>query len=427
MNDSISFGQDPEGLILRYLDNPRPDLKDLIIVQYSTLVERTARKFVGLEPLEDLTQVGYIGLLNALSKYDPQAGVRFNTYATYLIAGEIKHYLRDRTMTIRHPAWLQELRQKVTKTAGLLQQDLGRIPTEREIAEALEVSETAVREVFQTQEMLRVSSLDQPQMSNDADDLESSDFAQSCPEQLSLEDRLVLEAAMKKLRELERQVLTLFHYESLSQTEIASRLNISCNYVSHILRQSLAKLRKILTTEDEKDRILKKADSFEDQNLIDLETGAYTEKFFHARLQEELHRASAHESQLSILLVQFNGLEQLKKYYGAQSVRDLMTDASDFFRNNVRRLEIVCRYGETGFAIIFPETGPKLGTVRKRLLNKLFAWLHGRAAAGSGITLEIGQAIAPQDGRTYREIMEAAKLKPAETLMTDRQPEAKAA
>src|SRR5688572_32893595 len=99
--------QDPEELVARYIDRPRPELKDLIMVQYTGLVERLARRFSGIEPHQDLVQVGFIGLLNALSKFDPAAGVKFTTYATHLITGEIKHYLRDRSQTIRQPAWLQ--------------------------------------------------------------------------------------------------------------------------------------------------------------------------------------------------------------------------------------------------------------------------------------------------------------------------------
>src|SRR6185503_19674571 len=157
---NLGLDHDPEGLVLRYVENPRPDLKDLIMVQYSSLVERVARKYAGIESQDDLVQVGYIGLLNALTKFDPDAGVRFNTYATYLVAGEIKHYLRDRSQTIRHPAWLQELRHKVGRAVSVLQQTLGRVPTEREIAEELQVSEASVHEVFATQEMLKVASLD---------------------------------------------------------------------------------------------------------------------------------------------------------------------------------------------------------------------------------------------------------------------------
>src|SRR5580698_5560124 len=137
MATQMSIGQDPEGLVQRYMDAPRADLKDLIMVQYAGLVERVARRFAGIEPLDDLVQVGFIGLLNALTKFDTKAGVRFNTYATYLVAGEIKHYLRDRSQTIRQPAWLQELRQKISKANVSLQASLGRQPTARDIAENL--------------------------------------------------------------------------------------------------------------------------------------------------------------------------------------------------------------------------------------------------------------------------------------------------
>src|ERR1051325_2330032 len=123
MSDYLSLHQDAEGLVLRYLKNPTPDLKDLIMVQYANMVERIARKFAGIEPFEDLVQVGFIGLLNALTKFDPEAGVRFNTYATYLVAGEIKHYLRDRAMTSRQPAWLQELRSKAVKAESGLRSE----------------------------------------------------------------------------------------------------------------------------------------------------------------------------------------------------------------------------------------------------------------------------------------------------------------
>src|SRR3569832_961889 len=160
MSEFLSLHQDSEGLVVRYLKDPKPDMKDLIMVQYASLVERIARRFSGIEPYEDLVQVGFIGLLNALGKFDPGAGVRFNTYATYLVAGEIKHYLRDRSQTIRHPAWLQELRHKVNRSVSTLQHELGRIPTEREIAENQGITESSVREVFQTQEMLKVASLD---------------------------------------------------------------------------------------------------------------------------------------------------------------------------------------------------------------------------------------------------------------------------
>ncbi len=426
MSESLSCHQDTEGLVMRYLQNPRPDLKDLILVQYSGLVERIARRFTGMENFEDLVQVGYIGLLNALSKYDAGEGVKFNTYANYLIAGEIKHYLRDRAMTIRHPAWLQELRQKVVRSAALLQQELGRVPTEREIADSIDVSEAAVKEVFQTQEMLKVGSLDQSNPGDDNGESDRLEASFACPDQLSVEDRLVLEQAMKQLRDLEREVLVLFHFEALNQSEIADKLGISCNYVSHILRQSLSKLRKILTVEEEKDRILRRQALELDYDVIDPETGAYTEAFFKSRLQEELHRANADDAQVAVVLLRFNGLEGLSKFYGEQSVKDFLSDAADFLRGNTRRLDMVCRFGKSGFALVFPESGHKLGIVRRLLLKRAVDWMHGRYSERSGIELELGAAVAPEDGKTYDEVIKAAQPRPASEIKEylEKQPKA---
>lgn len=415
MPENSFVNQDGEGLVLRYLQNRQPDLKDLIMVQYSNLVERVARRFSGLESFDDLCQVGYIGLLNALSKFDPEAGVRFNTYATYLVAGEIKHYLRDRAQVIRHPAWLQELRHKVGRAVGVLQQTLGRAPTEREIAEELQVSEASIHEVFATQEMLKVASLDAAQPGEDDSDseVEKLDASFFCVEQLSVEDRLLLENAMKQLRDLERQVLVHFHFESLNQTEIANKLGISCNYVSHILRQSLSKLRKILSVEEEKDRVLRRQAAEIDYDILDPLTGAYTENYFRARLAEELHRASCQDTAVAIVMVDFGGLDTLRSFYGEQSVDDFLSDAAEFFRGNVRRLDIVARFGEGGFGIILPSTGHGVALVRQRLLHRIAGWMTGRFSQNSPIEVLIGQAAYPDEARTPQELLDAAVLRPA--------------
>jgi RNA polymerase sigma-B factor len=395
------LNNDAEELVLRFLEHPRPELKDLIMVTYTGLVERTARKFSGIEAFEDLVQVGYIGLLNALGKFDPTAGVRFNTYATYLVAGEIKHYLRDKSQTIRQPAWLQELRHKVNRAAATLQTELNRVPTEREIADAIGISESSVHEVIVTQDLLRVGSLDS--MQNPDDDSESEidkiDAAQFSPEQLSVEDRVVLEAAMNQLRELEKQVLTMFHFDAMNQTEIATKLDISCNYVSHILRQSLSKLRKILTTEETKDRMLRQQETTGEVDVIDAASGAYTEAYFKTRLEEELHRASFEKTVVALMLVDFQGLEGLRKFYGEQSVLDFLSDAAEFFRDNVRRLDVVARYGPTGFAIILPSGGKNIQLVKDRLHNRLMDWVSGRYGSTGAIITLIGESISPVDGR----------------------------
>ena len=381
------------------------------MVTYSGLVERTARKFSGIDAFEDLVQVGYIGLLNALAKYDATAGVRFNTYATYLVAGEIKHFLRDKSQTIRQPAWLQELRHRVNKAAAGLQTELGRVPTEREIADALGVSESSVHEVIVTQDLLRVGSLDSM---NDAEDdgeseIDKIDAAQFSPEQLSVEDRVVLEDAMSQLRDLEKEVLSMFHFDALSQTEIAGKLDISCNYVSHILRQSLSKLRKILTSEERKDRILRTSDIQGENDIIDANSGAYTEVYFRNRLEEELHRASFDSTLVAVVVVQFTGLEGLRRFYGEQSILDFLADAANFFKDNIRRLDVVARYGEHGFAIILPSGGKNVQLVKERLFASLQDWVSGRYGTTGAVQIMVGNAVSPDHGKTSQEIIGKAE------------------
>ena len=406
MSNSLDAHSDPEALVHRYLESHREDLKDLILVEYAGMVERLARRFSGIEPFEDLVQVGFIGLLNALTKFDTNAGVRFNTYATYLVAGEIKHYLRDRSQTIRQPAWLQELRHKVNKSAALLQSELGRQPNEREIAESVGVSETAVREVFVTQEMLKLSSLDSTPQEDDGDSegerLDASDF---CPEQLSLEDRMVLESALSQLRDLERQVLTMFHFDSLNQTEIAAKLGISCNYVSHILRQSLSKLRKILHQENQRDGVLRRQAMEVDYEVVDDLTGAYTEPFFRARLEEEVHRASCQDGAVGIVAVNFSGLDALKRFYGPASVDTFLTDAAEFLKDAVRRLDLVCRHGDTGFVVILPSSGNNVAMIQRRLVAKVQTWIDGRWSRNTPVKVEIGHRAFPEDGRNGKELL----------------------
>ena len=381
------------------------------MVTYSGLVERTARKFSGIDAFEDLVQVGYIGLLNALAKYDATAGVRFNTYATYLVAGEIKHFLRDKSQTIRQPAWLQELRHRVNKSAAGLQTELGRVPTEREIADNLGVSESSVHEVIVTQDLLRVGSLDSM---NDAEDdgeseIDKIDAAQFSPEQLSVEDRVVLEDAMSQLRDLEKEVLAMFHFEALSQTEIAGRLDISCNYVSHILRQSLSKLRKILTSEERKDRILRTTDIQSENDIIDANSGAYTEVYFRCRLEEELHRASFDSTLVAVVIVNFIGLEGLRKFYGEQSILDFLADASNFFKENLRRLDVVARFGDHGFAIVLPSGGKNVQLVKERLFESLQDWVSGRYGTTGAVKILVGNSVSPDNGKSSQEVIAFAQ------------------
>ena len=136
-------------------------IRDRIVAHYSNLVESVARRFSNAsEPVEDLAQEGYIGLLTAIDLYDPTKNVKFSTYATHFIIGQIKHCLRDRGKIIKEPAWLQELNQRMTRTIDALAQKEGRPPSNEEIARMMDMTEEAVADMMMTREIFKVSSID---------------------------------------------------------------------------------------------------------------------------------------------------------------------------------------------------------------------------------------------------------------------------
>ena len=405
-----SAGEYREELVRRYLKSKAPDLRDLIVVRYTSMVRAVARRYAPFDLVDDLVQVGFIGLLKALSKFDPNAGVRFNTYASHFVSGEIRHHLRDRGHTIRQPSWLQELRYKMKTALFRLQAQLKRVPSNLEIAEDLGVSEDSVDEVFAADELLKLRSLDTTVDGSEdsTTEIERLDGASYSPEQLGLEDRMVLENAMKDLRDLEKQVLGLYHFEGLNQTAIAKQLGISGNYVGHILRNSLTKISKALALEEHRDQILRSQSSGFTFEVIDDETGAYTEEYFRNRLQEEVHRASSNDESAALVIVQFKGLEGLGNFYGKRSVSDFLTEVSDFLRASFRRLDVVCRYGKAGFAVILPSTGSGSSIVRDRLIDQTASWTKDRLAASGGVTVQIGTSWTPKDGKSPAQLLAAA-------------------
>lgn len=415
---NATLTQDPEALVAEFVKSPTPELKDLITLQYASTVERLARKFAGIEQLDDLIQVGYIGLLNALSKFDPDAGVRFNTYATHLVLGEIKHYLRDKTGTIRHPAWLQELRHKAQRTAARLQGELGRAPTTEEIAAAAGVSEDAVKDALATLELMKVASLD-ASMGDDDDsesDIDRLDGGLINNDSVSMEEKMVLQHAISQLRELEQEVLVLFHFDALNQTEIATRLGISCNYVSHILRQCHSKLRKILSAQEVQEM---QAEAVNDDQVLCPTTGLYSESYLRSRLNEEVHRVAGTDGVVSLVTLELKGLLAYKQFYGAQSAAELLADMGDLLKSGVRALDIVCRLGVAGFGIILPATGMTAEKAKDRIERGVRPWLEARVGRNSAMQLHIGWAIAPDEAATVKVMIETAKSRGAEQGLSE--------
>jgi RNA polymerase sigma-B factor len=220
--------------------------RERLVEQFIGLVEFLARRFRNRgEPLEDLVQVGTIGLLKAIDRFDLEREVEFSTYATPTIVGELKRHFRDKGWAVRVPRRLQELHLELTKVVGHLGHDLGRSPTVAEIAQAASITEEEVLEGLEIAQAYNFTSLDAP---IDTDDGGSTSFADQLGEDdehlENLEYRASLAPEMAKLPERDRTILYLRFFKGLTQSEIADKLGISQMHVSRLLNRTLTQLRE---------------------------------------------------------------------------------------------------------------------------------------------------------------------------------------
>jgi RNA polymerase sigma-B factor len=420
-------------LMREYASTRDSSTRDRIVLQYGSLVESVARRFAGAaEPIEDLIQEGYIGLITAVDGYNADKGVKFSTYATHFVIGQIKHHLRDRGKIIKEPAWLQELNQKVTRVIESLAQELGRVPTNAEIGKLMGMTEEAITDLLTTREVFKVASLDggnaQEEESPATYDMERVRADRQVEFQLPVEERLILETALAKLKELEQTVISEFYYHERNQTEIARSLGISCNYVSHILRNSTKKLRKILVTDEVKEahmelallrkRLEEQSRLIEEQTVIDGLTRLYNRRYFDTRLDEELNRASRHDYPVGILLLSLDGHEQMSRVSGVLRAGDAVRYAANAIRGAVRRVDIVTRFDAHIFGLILPHTDSQIQLVAERLAALVGGWMteSGLDRGRAPLTLRIGYACFPRDASDPCSLVACAQegLRPVE-------------
>ncbi len=232
-----------EHLFRAYAATRDPSLREQLIVLHLDLVSWLARRLAGRsEQLDDLIQVGYIGLIKAIDRFEPERGTRFVSYAVPTIDGEMRRYLRDKCNIVRIPRHLQELRAAVDRTAEQLTQQLGRRPTVEETARALGVDPQQV-EAAQGENLAAPVSLDHPHPADTAPAL-SDEVGREAEEMRRFEDRLILQRAFQGLSPRQRAILYLLFVEDLSQAEIGRLLSISQMHVSRLSRAALSRLRE---------------------------------------------------------------------------------------------------------------------------------------------------------------------------------------
>jgi RNA polymerase sigma-B factor len=229
------------------------DLRERLILAHSNLARYLARKFANRgEPLEDLTQVGMIGLMNAIDRFDPTRGIRFATYATPTILGEIRRYFRDRGWAVKVPRRLQELSLAANKAVDTLTQELDRAPTVAEIAARLEIGEQEALEAMELGDLYALPSLDTA-LGEDSDDSRGalSDYVGAVDKEMErFERRARLTQVLGALPPRERSIIELRFLRGLSQTEVARRLNISQMHVSRLQHRALERLRQVVREQD---------------------------------------------------------------------------------------------------------------------------------------------------------------------------------
>jgi RNA polymerase sigma-B factor len=238
-------------LLKRYHEQGDVSAREKLIEHYMPLVRSLARRYSYRgEQLEDLVQIGAIGLIKAIDRFDVSRGVELTTYATPNIIGEIKRHFRDKGWSVRVPRGLQELNVQLSKLVEQLTVQVGRSPTIPELAEAAGVKEEEVLEALESGRAYSSVSLSTAGGDDDdeLDPLES--LGEEEHEYQVSEDRVVLEPGFKVLDERERLILHLRFFKGLTQSQIAQQIGISQMHVSRLIRRSLEKIRAEIAADE---------------------------------------------------------------------------------------------------------------------------------------------------------------------------------
>jgi RNA polymerase sigma-B factor len=239
-------GDTAQELLRRYHDDGDVEAREQLIEQHLPLVRSLARRYANRgEQLEDLVQVGSIGLIKAIDRFDVERGVELTTYATPNIIGEIKRHFRDKGWSVRVPRGLQELNVRLSQILEQLTVELERSPTIPELAESAGVSEEEVLEALESGQAYTAVSLSAPSGQGEDGELDPLETLGEVEHEYEVsEDRAVLEPGLDVLDERERVILHLRFWEGLTQSQIAARVGISQMHVSRLIRRALEKVRE---------------------------------------------------------------------------------------------------------------------------------------------------------------------------------------
>lgn len=232
-------------LFRRFKEEGDMDAREKLVMSHLNLVRFIANKFKNRgEPIDDLVQVGYLGLLKAIDRFDPSRGLEFTTFATPTIMGEIKRHFRDKGWSVRVPRRLQELSAKVNQATDTLTSQLQRSPTIAEIADYLDATVDEVLEAMESSSAYSSVSLETPSGADDDDTPSVIDrYATEDSDLAFTDDRIIIEEALASFSPRERDVIEMRFLKGMTQIEIAEKLGISQVQVSRLLRRTLKKIQ----------------------------------------------------------------------------------------------------------------------------------------------------------------------------------------
>ncbi|MFD1361724.1 RNA polymerase sigma factor SigB [Lentibacillus salinarum] len=227
-------------------------LQEKVILNYTDLVESIARKYSKNSSIhEDLTQVGMIGLIAAVRRYDASYGKSFESFAIPTIIGEIKRFIRDKTWSVHVPRRIKELGPKIRKAVDALTTENQDSPTVPEIADYLDISEEEVLETMEMGKSYKALSVDRKvEADSEGSTVAILDLVGNSDSGFdNVDQRMLLEKILPVLSEREQAILRCTFFEHMSQKETGDRLGISQMHVSRLQRRSLRKLREALQSE----------------------------------------------------------------------------------------------------------------------------------------------------------------------------------
>ena len=229
-------------------------VRNTLIELNMALVRFAAGRFrTRSEPMEDIVQVGTIGLIKSIDRFDPDREIEFPTFALPTITGEIKRFFRDTSWAVHVPRRLQELRLVLARVGDEMEQTIGRPPTAAELAAHLELPLDEVREGMVAANGYTPSSLDAKALGAESDDEESaflSRLGKVDPGIEGVENLVSLKPLVAALSERDRHLLSLRFGTELTQSEIGAELGISQMHVSRLLSRILTQLRTQLLDQD---------------------------------------------------------------------------------------------------------------------------------------------------------------------------------